>query len=381
MITEYALPPHRVLTDLMRLLESQEVEAARRLLEAHHSVAGELAQLLRENRLGGYFHTLVRETHLADLFPRRGYLGLEEQYLDQVERNRRIKRLLGGIAGRFEELAIPFLTMKGLYLSQRFFGDVNRRFMWDLDLLVRSADLEASLAAIRSLGLEPSSGMPLGISRRLWGVHAVELRGEGGKLDLHFAPRVLAGIHFDGDAMWKGAMEFELSGLTLPTLGDEDTLLVAAVGVGTDIQRGALNLRKVWDIYMMLKALDSSADWPAFLDRREAEGSLKLVINVFAFVGNLLGTMDDWPRLGAAMADKDQLVLITSESEARTVFARERGEFANRLLFSRLLPVSPASYWSRWLLTVPLRRIFYREDLKKRRQKKRSQLDRRGARP
>ena len=140
-------------------------------------------------------------------------------------------------------------------------------------------------------------------------------------MDLHFAPRVLAGIHFDGDAMWKGAMEFELSGLTLPTLGDEDTLLVAAVGVGTDIQRGALNLRKVWDIYMMLKALDSSADWPAFLDRCEAEGSLKLVINVFAFVGNLLGTMDDWPRLGAAMADKDQLVLITSESEARTVFA------------------------------------------------------------
>jgi len=116
----------------------------------------------------------------------------------------------------------------------------------------------------------------------------------------------------------------------------------------------------MWDIYMMLRQLDASVDWPGFFALREREGSLKLVLNVFAFCLLSLDAQEDCPAVQQAMSAHKQLILIKSAATAEAIFRRKRQHLANRLLFSRLLPVSPLIYWLRWLITLPVRVWHYR---------------------
>jgi Uncharacterised nucleotidyltransferase len=160
--------------------------------------------------------------------------------------------------------------------------------------------------------------------------------------------------------IWSRSQKFTVGTANFATLSDTDHLLTAAVGLAADVQTSHHNLRKIWDLYMMLRLLDADTDWDAFMAERQAEGSLKLVLNMFMFCLLLLGAEADCPRLNQTIAAHRRLLLITSERQAAAIFGRGRQHLANRVLFSRLLPVSPPWYWSRWLLTLPVRLRHYR---------------------
>jgi hypothetical protein len=353
-----ATPLDRTVTDLLRALERGEVESARAILDGQVDFGG-LVTLVEKHRLAGYLYALVKDGDLAPLLQRKGFADLHAGYVKQCARAERNVRLAGEMSRRFEQAAIPYLTLKGLYQAQRFYGDIRNRFMWDLDILVRPPDLPAVIEQVQNIGLNACSALNFDARRGFWGIHAVEFRGEPGKVDIHVALRNLPGVHLDYRDVWGNAQTFEVEGLILPTLSDEHTLLTATLGMGADIQRGKSNLRKIWDMYLMLEALDSSQDWEVFFSRREEEGSLKLVMNVFSFVGYLLGVMQDWPGLATAMNRKRDMLLIRDQDDARTVFTRRPGHFGNRVFYSRILDVSPIKYWSHWLVTSPARYLHY----------------------
>jgi len=359
-----------LVTGVMRHLVRGEVAAAVGLLTEPNDRIQDFCDLLRRTRLAGYFFCLVHASAAARCFPDASLLALEEAYREQVRRNDDNLRLMCAIRQQLGDASIPFLTIKGLYLAQRFFGDIHRRFMWDIDILVHSADLDGALAALAAIGYRGPPGIDVDSRRPFWGIHAVEVSGPGGKIDVHHVLRNLPGIHFDYARMWSEASEFSVGDEHFATLNATDTLLTAALGLGTDLQNGHHNLRKIWDIFIMLRALDDSTCWNTFFLAREREGSLKLLLNVFAFCllvsGASLGSADrsttqpDCPRLVSALAMRRSLLLIPDRETAWKIFARPRQHPANRLLFSRLLPVSPLRYWLRWLATLAVRVWHYR---------------------
>ena len=365
-----ALPNHRLLTNLMRLLECDELDGARALLAGNRADIENMCALLEKSRLAGYFYTLVRDTAMTSFFNDEQFAALAARYQRQVDRNEANLALLCDIQRTLGAASIPFLTLKGLYLAQRFFGDIHNRFMWDIDILVHPRDLEAAITELKPLGFHTPRGIRFDASNTRWDIHAVEVRSERGKLDIHHTIRRMPGIRFDYDRMWSQSQEFAIAQSRFATQSDADTLLTAAVGLGADLQAGRQNLRKVWDICQLLKQLDACIDWNAFVAERNAEGSLKLVINMFAFCLLLTGTESDCPGLALTMSRHKHLLVIRSEQLAETIFARGRQDIANRLLYSRLLPVSPFYYWLRWLLTLPVR-VWHFRSTKPRRGKSR----------
>ena len=160
--------------------------------------------------------------------------------------------------------------------------------------------------------------------------------------------------------MWSRSLAFQIGETRYATLNDCDTLLTAAVGLASDLQRSHHNIRKIWDICQMLRQLDGCTDWDLFLAECAADNSLKVVLNIFSFCLHLTGMAEDCTELARAMSGHEGLILIGDQSRAETVFARGRGHLANRLLYSRMLPVSPGAYWLHRSATLPMRIWHYR---------------------
>ena len=354
-------PPHRLAIKLMRSLVLDDLVTARNLLEDDRNDISLLSKALARRRLAGYLHTLISDAGLSGSVPRQASETLADNYRSQVAQCEASLRLLKAVQTEMAAAAVPFLTMKGFYLAQRFLGDFRRRFMWDIDILVRLQDLDNTIAALAKTGLRLQSGKGFRYTRNFWGIHAVEVVGEAGKIDVHHAIRTLPKIQLDHDRIWRTAQEFTLTGTRFATLSEEDTLFTAAIGLSTDIQNSHHRLRKIWDIYMMLRTMDQTADWDSFFVRCQEDGSLKLVINAISFCILLIDATEDFPELNKAMTRHRESVIVIDRLEAETIYLRGRQHLANRLLFSRLLPTSPLHYWFNWLTSLPVRSWHFRK--------------------
>ncbi len=357
---EKPLPAQRLICDVLRLLLANDAEGATALL-ANAGNTSDLCPLLERSRLAGCFQMLAGELPLEDFLPAADIAILAAAAERQLERARRCRTLLATVGQQLAAAGIPFLTLKGLYLGQRFFGDTDRRFMWDVDILVQPQHLDQAVQALAEAGLYPAAGPQLDPRSRVWGIHAIEVRGEAGAVDVHHAIRRLPGIQFDTRQMWENSQTFTVAGAHYRTLSDLDTLLTVAVGLGADIQTGHHNLRKIWDLYMILRTLDPETDWEAFFAQRRIERSLTLVANVLSFCLLLLDARGDCPGLSQALERHRKLLLVATPEQAFTVYSLPRQHLANRLLFSRLLPVSLLRYWAGWSLTLPARLWHYRK--------------------
>ncbi|MDO8863397.1 nucleotidyltransferase family protein [Haliea sp. E1-2-M8] len=355
------MPTQRLISDLLRLLLEGDTARATALLAAAAAHTEEMCTLLVQSKLAGHFHMLAGELPLQDYLPAAGIAALEAAAAQQLARASRCRALLPIIDQQLTAAGIPYLLLKGLYLAQRFFGDMDKRFMWDVDILVRPQDLDLTVQALARAGLNAPAHAQLDTRNRIWGIHAIDVRGDAGAVDIHHTIRRLPGIQFDSAEMWQQAQTFTVAGVHYQTLSDLDTLLIVAVGLGTDIQTGKHNLKKVWDLYMILRALDQGTDWDAFLAGRSSEGSLKLVLNVLAFCLLLLDASSDCPRLAQALDRRRELLLVESRQQALAIYGRPRRHLGNRLLFSRLLPVSMPRYWAGRSLTLPARLWHYRK--------------------
>lgn len=355
----------RLVSKLLRLMLAGDNASATALLAALADDADTLCRQLEKSRLGGYFYMVASELPLHHYLPASGIAALEASAAQQVARARRCRDLLATIDQQLTGAGIPYLVIKGLYLAQRFFGGMDKRFMWDVDILVQPQDLHPAVHALASAGLRPRAGARFDPRSPVWGIHAIEVRGDAGAVDIHHTIRRLPGVRFDMARMRENARTFAVDGIEYRTLSDLDTLLAVAVGLGTDIRTGRHNLKKIWDLFMILRALDPGADWDTFFAARDTEGSLKLVLNVVSFCLLVLDARDDCPRLAQALDQRQKLLLVKTAEQALTISQRPRRSLANRLLFSRLLPISIARYWTGWAATVPARLWYYRKPRKR----------------
>ncbi|MEM1112440.1 MAG: nucleotidyltransferase family protein [Pseudomonadota bacterium] len=346
---------HQFAIRLLHELHAGRTESTAALLKGGECDSAELCAFLAKSKLAGYVYALIRDTPLLEYFKAGEVQRLADSYAHQVARCEKSLALHSALRKSLDEASIRFLTLKGLYLGQRFYGDVQLRFMWDVDILVQATELQATLDAVGTLGLQLPPQAGFDPRNTFWSIHAVEVRGEAGKLDIHYTIRNIPGLRFDIESMWSHAQTFEVGGCTLQTLSDSDTLLVAAVGLGADLQTSHHSLRKIWDLYMILRTLDGAMDWRAYFRERENEQSLRLVVNVFAFCLHLLGAEKECPRLWDAMAQYAAVIKIHGQAEAERIFLRPRQSLANRLLYARLLPISSLQYWLRWCITLPVR--------------------------
>jgi hypothetical protein len=162
------------------------------------------------------------------------------------------------VLGALHCAGIKTMVLKGVALSQRYYGDVALRPMQDFDILVPPSRAEAALRLLKRHGWSPLFDL-VGITEAeaLATGHAYPFRNSDGyEVDLHwhvFYQRVHAGADHD---LWAAAQPFKVSGIETLTLHPADQLLHVCVHAMERAWWGGerrSNLRWVADAVMILR--------------------------------------------------------------------------------------------------------------------------------
>lgn len=317
-----------------------------------------LEKFLYDEQLGVYFHALAEEQQLLMLLPRITREQLLWLRNDQRRRNEELLAVTQQLHILFGEASIECLQLKGLPLAQHYWGGADRRFCWDLDLLVREVDRDRAICALQTAGYENliPALFPRSIAYHL--SHATEFTVGEVPVDLHWCFRQRPGFSIDYDAVWSRREFSQVGELTCYIPAAQDGLLIMLLGVAQDAERGHCRYRKLWDIYLWLK-VEQNFDWDAFIGRCNAEGVGSLCLNMLALTLVSLDCSTEFPSLQALLQDRSAIISC-SDTEVTKVLGRSRQHLGNRLWFARIQGTSTWRYLFWWTFTAPMRYLLGR---------------------
>jgi hypothetical protein len=181
-------------------------------------------------------------------------------------------------------LAVPF---KGPVIAVQAYERMPRQY-WDLDILVRRADLDAAAGVLLDAGyreLGDLSASQIDVMRRTGYSLGFVHRASGVVIELHwrFGP---TWFHFplDLDALAGRLDRLALAGVDVPVLGPEDTLLVLCA-------HGAKHLwtRLEWICVVLELVQRGSVDWTELTSRASVLGARRFVGLGLRLAQDLLG--------------------------------------------------------------------------------------------
>jgi hypothetical protein len=252
------------------------------------------------------------------------------------------------VHGALERGGVDWLLLKGVTFGARFYPDVRRRYQRDVDVLVREADVDRAVEALRAIGFEREPN-------RI-GEGAVRLglvRGES-QLDLHWNLRRRARRRVSEERLWEEAVPFAFGGRSFRTLGDDAVLTFHLISLCGDLRRGATGVRHHLDTHLLLRAFEPATDWDAFFRARARQSIEKPCVNAIAFHLALWEAAGVLPRLAAAVGARRRLVEISGTDEAFALASAPRGNPDTVRWYRRAYPYDGLADWGRrWTLDLP----------------------------
>jgi hypothetical protein len=266
---------------------------------------------------------------------------VEEYRAAQRSRQEALAGELWFLADTLAAAGVDFILLKGLYFAARYYGGVENRFSWDLDVLVRQADAAAVDRLMRRNGYFRRSAVILSRALSANFTHAFDYGNERPlfSVDLHWMLSRHPSFRVDYDALWNSHEQYDVLGRRFRVLSQEYEVVSNALSTFRDIQRGAIGLRAFVDLYRVLEASDASMDWGEFLGRRRDEriaGAAGMVSNA----RNLLVA----PPGGAACG----------------LFEPGVGALPNRSWTASIYACSRTEVAAWWFVSLPFRMAVYR---------------------
>lgn len=264
----------------------------------------------QRHQIGGLTYLLLEDFATKADVPKSFLIDLRGCYLDQWARAERLRVALAELKDVFGRTQEPFLVLKGLALSQRFYGGYQWRATGDLDILLPRARAHAVADSLERQGLTRLSPRYRADARALDHVHHVEFDLHGSAVELHHALRVHSTFRIDEERLWREAIALEIQGEEYVTLSDPDTLLLHLLGFHTDVQIGQVNARWFVDLHQMLLRSSPEISWSEFLDQRRADGTFKICVNALTAFVVITRSDEHFPALSEALAQcRNDIVL------------------------------------------------------------------------
>ena len=207
---------------------------------------------LQEQQLAGYLYALHQE--VGDQSPLRPDVAflLKGRYLEQWGRTEKLMRELSILGKRFREAGQDFILLKGPHLASRFYGNVDRREIQDIDLLVRRNGFATASRLVQDCGFRCSSKVLLSEGLMARFVHHKEFKKKEVPLDLHQVLRAYPGMNIREETLWKHRAQIDLPGGPYSVLSDEHTLLNQLLSIHHDIGLGTITLRGLDDRFQIV---------------------------------------------------------------------------------------------------------------------------------
>lgn len=340
---------------LLRLIVRED-RAALRLALSDPSI--DLTGFLRfahRHQLGPYFCWSLKQLGLThDLSPRI-LVAMKAASLVERMTSESLALQLRALGELFERGGAKVLFMKGPLFAQRFYGSLEARAVFDLDILIRSPEeLELVEALLLETGFEPAFHVPL--SRRLsrYFVHHFEYRRNALPLDVHWALQSHFTFAIDYPRLWATTSRVELAGRTYESTSHEYELVLQILGVLTDLQVGKLALRSLVDIYRVLRSVEGTLDWGEFFSWRKRERIHRPSVYALGLALAVFDCHDDFPTLWTALEPMLR-PLPPTRPAFHAVLASSPLDLRQKLLALRIYETPLAASLSWWLVSLPFR--------------------------
>lgn len=308
--------------------------------------SAETFQSLSDEGLGPYIFGLARQACAS--LPEGTEARLKMDYLAQWDRAERMKICLGNLAELLEP-GIGVIALKGPIMSQRFFGDALARVSQDIDFLIREEDAPEAEAKLMGAGYIPKTGSAA--IRRLSKpyMHHSSFIKDGFAHELHWALRRHPTYRIDYARLWARRERIESDGRAYPTLPAEYELVLQALSMIDDMERGCLKLKSLADIAAIALQMDGHASWDEFFAERERENILRPTAWSLAFTLESLGIAGSLPQLSRKLSG------LLERLELRVGATLPAGPIGRKRLGWSLRESSALKNMAWWMRSLPVR--------------------------
>lgn len=177
--------------------------------------------------------------------------------------NLRLRHELLRLLELFNQAGIPVIPLKGLYLADLLYGDAALRPTSDLDLLVRTQNLQASQQVLEAAGCTKLPDEEQGAD---YHVSFVTTDGTMGSvlIELHrdLGERHVAGL--DIESVWRSASPITWEDRKIWTMALPDLFLYTCLHAVKD---GLASVRSLLDIALLLELYGQDLPWPELAQR------------------------------------------------------------------------------------------------------------------
>ena len=338
--SDEALDADSTLADFVELticVAEERYDRAEHLVRKLEIDSDRLWQYIVANKLKNLFAT---SPDIVACLPEPISERLHKHITQQRNRQQQYISELISVTNLLEEAGIRVVALKGPSLGQRLFGSPLKRFFGDLDALVDSAQLSDAITVLQSRGYRLAKGLNRLPNHRLRTNHAVELRYDTIRIDLHWHFRNVPYYRIDMSKFWLERKTIELAGNPVRIASDEHTVVLLCLSVVDDLSLAKLRIKHMLDLYLMLHVFDPNYDWENFFAERLADNTLSVVLNAIAILEGISPSALLPLKLREEMQRREDLIVTRNPGTCLQLAIQERRSF---LTWLWLLQVYPSS--------------------------------------
>ena len=312
------------------------------------------------NQLSGCLYSLLVTSPAGKWFPEQTLERLKSSYLRQQTRNAILWDELRRLRSAFSAHGQEFVLLKGLYLAERFYGSIDRRALWDIDIFVRKEHLQQVQKLLVEDGYVRKSRPFLGEDLSSYFTHAFDFAKNNISLDLHWSLSTHSSYHLDYDAIWGGKQPFWIEGCDFFVLADEYEIVFNLLSTLRDLERGSLRLRSFVDLYTILKVIGGQLDWQQFFANRKRENVWKISVGVLSLFLSVFRCWAEFPELARAIERERRTVRFGYQEPGAKLLEPSRFGVKQKLWAARLYQTSIMHFFLWWMISLPFRLSVYK---------------------
>ncbi len=222
----------------------------------------QLVSFAQQEAIAPFLYQKFRKLGLEECLPSTVAIELQGLYHGAILRNAQLYHALGKVLKTLEQEHIDTILLKGSHLAELVYGNIALRTMGDVDILVRSKDLERTREVFLELGYGKREGRPDIQELRKHRHHLVGFRThEGLNLEVHWTiVKPSSPYHVDLEGLWERSRELTLAKRKARVLSPEDLLLHLFLheAYHDNFSKG---IRALLDISMVCSHYTEELDW------------------------------------------------------------------------------------------------------------------------
>ena len=202
------------------------------------------------------------------MVPPRINESLQTSLKNNTARNLRLLAEFQKVAKTLQERNIPFIPLKGVYVSSNLYQNIGERIITDIDLLIPPVNLREAVDAIETnTGYHPSRLYDLETEQRNLHHLPPYIKSGAPPLEIHWTllhPRFKTQLNLQG--VWEDSVPAKLRDIQARTLSPNDLLIYLCAHVA--YHHVYINsLRSLFDIKLVLDHFSDQFDWETIRER------------------------------------------------------------------------------------------------------------------